>query len=267
MIDKWTFEKIQQEALKYNTRTEFQSNSAYDAAQKRHILDEVCSHMKEIRHSWTDEELQEEAFKYNTRKDFRNNNGSAYQLAFRRNILNKICFHMKKMRRSWTDEELHQEALKYKNRIDFQNNNQSAYNIALKRNLLDKICTHMKRSCGISLLEQTLLHTIKQRYPKARRLRDTKVNICGKKHIQGFEIDIYIPELHKGIEFDGDYWHSIEGLRRSRENWPQEDLENYHKIKDDYFLSKGIKLFHIKEEDWLKDQELCLQNCLNFLNT
>lgn len=38
---------IREEALKYNTRTEFKNNSGgYKAAKRRGILDDVCSHMK-----------------------------------------------------------------------------------------------------------------------------------------------------------------------------------------------------------------------------
>ncbi len=88
----------------------------------------------------------------------------------------------------------------------------------------------------------------------------------GKPHIKGFDIDIYIPELRKGIEFDGTYWHSFSGLSRSRIDWPHEDIENYHQIKDKYFLSKGIHAFHVIEEDWIINKEKCIKECLEFLN-
>jgi very-short-patch-repair endonuclease len=82
----------------------------------------------------------------------------------------------------------------------------------------------------------------------------------------GLDIDIYIPELRKGIEFDGDYWHSFEGLKRGRPDWPEEDLERYHQIKDRYFLSKGIEILHINEKEWLENHSKCLQKINDFLN-
>jgi hypothetical protein len=141
------------------------------------------------------------------------------------------------------------------------------YNAALRLGIIDEICFHMKRSQSISSQEQILFNQIKNKYPNTIRLIDRKVKIYGKQHIVGLDIDVYIPELKKGIEFDGTYWHSVSGLKRSREHWPIEDLQNYHQIKDVYFLSKGIEILHIKEKDWIKNSEDCLEKCLNFLKT
>lgn len=123
---------------------------------------------------------------------------------------------------------------------------------------------HMKRTGGTSILETNLFSKIKEMYPEAKKYKK-KISIPNKPHIQGFELDIFIPELNKGIEFDGKYWHSENGLKRSRKHWPQEDIDNYHQIKDSYFLSKGIKILHIKEKDWIKDKETCLNKCFEFL--
>ena len=45
---KWTFEACKEEALKYESRTEFaaKSSGAYSACKKRKWLDIVCKHMK-----------------------------------------------------------------------------------------------------------------------------------------------------------------------------------------------------------------------------
>ena len=48
------------------------------------------------------------------------------------------------------------------------------------------------------------------------------------------ELDIYIPELNMGIEYDGAYWHSETALKRNR--------KKYEILKQ-----KGIKLIRIKE--------------------
>jgi|SRR5690554_1441362 len=49
---KWTNEMLFAEARKYKTRHAFRSGSvsAYDASQRREILEDVCSHMKKLPH-------------------------------------------------------------------------------------------------------------------------------------------------------------------------------------------------------------------------
>jgi hypothetical protein len=91
----WTDEKLAAEASKYATRAAFKQSSsgAYDAAWKRGILDEICSHMETVQQSWTDELLAAEASKYSTRSDF-SRGSSAYTTAQKRGILDEICSHM-----------------------------------------------------------------------------------------------------------------------------------------------------------------------------
>lgn len=55
----------------------------------------------------------------------------------------------------------------------------------------------------------------------------------------GFEIDIYIPELKIGIEYNGLYWHS-EAVHKS----------SYHLDKTQYFNKDGIRIIHIFENEW-----------------
>lgn len=55
----------------------------------------------------------------------------------------------------------------------------------------------------------------------------------------GLEIDIYLPELKLGFEFNGLYWHSE--IKKDK---------NYHLNKTKYFSDRGIRLIHIWEDDW-----------------
>ncbi len=267
-VFKWTLEKIQEEALKYKTRNEFCKNSsAYQAARYAGCLDDVCSHMvRLVRKAWTYKEIIEEAKKYNTRTDFEKLSNSAYSAASKLKILDQVCSHMEYKYSPWTDKELTQEALKYNTRSEFRKNS-GAYTAARNRGILDEICTHMKIMGGTSKPEIALFDIIKAVYPKTQKLNDNKVKIEGKPHIQGFKLDIYVPELRKGIEFDGKYWHSVPGLKRSREHWPEKDLVNYHELKDQWFSSKGIKLLHIKHEDWNGNPQACINKCLEFLTS
>jgi len=55
----------------------------------------------------------------------------------------------------------------------------------------------------------------------------------------GLEIDIYLPELKIGFEFNGLFWHSDKFKEK-----------NYHLDKTNYFKEKGIRIIHIWEDDW-----------------
>jgi len=63
--------------------------------------------------------------------------------------------------------------------------------------------------------------------------------IIENDRIENKEIDIYLPELKLGFEYNGLYWHS-------ELNKPK----NYHKIKSDFFNNIGINLIQIWEDDW-----------------
>jgi len=97
---KWTTEKLQEEANKYQTRSEFYKNNAsyYVAARHNKLLDELfknhknkgyCDYKKYSGY-WTKEKLQEEANKYKTRGEFTKNNKSAYSSAVYKKLLNEL---------------------------------------------------------------------------------------------------------------------------------------------------------------------------------
>lgn len=64
-------------------------------------------------------------------------------------------------------------------------------------------------------------------------------------HLTGknLELDVWLPEVNKAIEFNGIWWHSSE----------------YSKIKDcikrDQCFERGIDLLVIEQQDWLDDKE------------
>lgn len=65
------------------------------------------------------------------------------------------------------------------------------------------------------------------------------------------EIDIFIPELKIGIEYNGLYWHS-EKFRK----------ENYHDNKTNIWKNKGIQIFNIYESE---EKDNYLKTILNML--
>jgi len=99
----WTFEKVAEEAKKYQTRTEFQKNSkaAWSRAQYKGWMDRVCGHMlvkKRPNGYWTLDRLKGEAKKYKTRKEFQRGCLAAYDFAYRHGMLDEVCAHMRRVR-------------------------------------------------------------------------------------------------------------------------------------------------------------------------
>lgn len=93
---KWTYESIHTEALKYTTRNAFQdgSESAYRAAGRNNILNEVCAHMIAKRTDWTLKTVAAAASEYTTRTAFKWGNNKAYQWATKNKVVDEVCSHM-----------------------------------------------------------------------------------------------------------------------------------------------------------------------------
>lgn len=70
------------------------------------------------------------------------------------------------------------------------------------------------------------------------------------------ELDIYIPELNLGFEFNGVYWHS--------------ELccgDDYHVVKYNHFKNLGIRYIQIWEDDWYNKNSVIKQILTNQLST
>lgn len=222
---------------------------------------------------WTELEIIIESNKYSSRSEFQKFSNNAYQSAYRKGILDKICQHMPldnksgnvSNNRKWNLNSLKVEASKYKSKSEFWDKNSSAYVTACKMGMIDLIAGHMLSSGQSSRPEQELTEEIKKYFINTKKHRAVKVSIPKSPNIKRLDIDIFVPELNKGIEFDGRYWHSKEGLKRGRPHWTSTDLDNYENIKDSYFKSLGIEIFHVKEEKWRSNKNQCILECLRFL--
>jgi len=71
----------------------------------------------------------------------------------------------------------------------------------------------------------------------------------------GLEIDIYLPEIKLGFEFNGLYWHSDKYKEK-----------NYHIKKTDYFKVRGIRIVHIWEDDWANRKDIIKSQIINLIN-
>lgn len=61
----------------------------------------------------------------------------------------------------------------------------------------------------------------------------------------GKELDIYIPELNMGIEFNGVYWHC-----------DQHKPREFHISKKLYFKEKGVEVIMIWEDQWINSRPI-----------
>ena len=84
-----------------------------------------------------------------------------------------------------------------------------------------------------------------------------KENYDGKlieSYRDGLEIDVYLPDLNLGFEFNGLYWHSD----IFKDKW-------YHLNKTKYFKEKEIRIIHIWEDDWDFKKDIIKSQILNLL--
>ena len=94
----WTLEKLVEVAAKFTTRGDFRkgASGAYQAARKRGLLDQICSHMAPSKtgKKWNKASITLEASKYSYRSDFENGSSGAYDAALRNSWLDEVCCHM-----------------------------------------------------------------------------------------------------------------------------------------------------------------------------
>ena len=75
-----------------------------------------------------------------------------------------------------------------------------------------------------------------------------KIITNNRKILNGKELDIYIPELKKAIEFNGTYWHY------DKTN-PNCKPSCYHSTKSKLCKSKDINLLHLREDLWNRNKQ------------
>lgn len=106
-------------------------------------------------------------------------------------------------------------------------------------------------------LENTFLNYIKTIY-------DGEIVVHNRKILSGKEIDIFIPELNIGFEFNGDYWHSNPMFSKYTDSDVQEHWINDMTKK--YMANNlGISLYTIWEYEWLKQNEETRMYVLNII--
>ncbi len=220
------------------------------------------------RNYWTFEKCKEEALKYNTLSDWRKNSHSSYILSARRNWKESVSSHMKRPKNhnfKWSLENCILDAKKHKTKQSWRESKNSGYTVAKRNKWLDLCCFHMAPYGGTSKKETDLFNIINN---KISSIKGKRFTVKDTKFIaKCFELDIYIPELNIGIEFDGKYWHSQTALERRFPKWSKSDVARYHELKDGFFSSIGIIVLHIKETDWINNKQEQIDIIFRFLRS
>ena len=98
-----------------------------------------------------------------------------------------------------------------------------------------------------------------QKSIKEKELSEFINSIYGGSIIESYrdvlEIDIYLPEISIGIEFNGLYYHSDKFKDRK-----------CHLNKTEHFKKRGIRIIHIWEDDWKYKNEIIKSQIKNWLN-
>lgn len=81
------------------------------------------------------------------------------------------------------------------------------------------------------------------------------VSLNNKDVLNGVEIDIYIPELKLGIEYNGNFYHTEEFGKD----------KYYHLNKQNIAKEHGVNLIHIFEDEWLLKKEICVSKIKHML--
>lgn len=116
----------------------------------------------------------------------------------------------------------------------------------------------MKCSIGrVSSGQQEIFDFLKESY--------TEEIMLEHRMSSGLILDIFLPKLHVGIEYNGLYYHS-EPSRLDRSKPAGRSDYKYHYEKSLQANRDGIALIHIWEDEWLFKQDLVKALLLNRLN-
>lgn len=108
-----------------------------------------------------------------------------------------------------------------------------------------------------SYMEQEVYDAIKQINPEIRVIRNTR------QVITPYEIDLYLPDYHIGIECNPTATHNSSINFFSKDKLPT--ASRYHQMKTELCEDKGIFLFHIFGYEWTHKREILISMLRNLL--
>ena len=151
----WTLELCKEDALKYNTKTEWvkASNSAYKTSLENDWYDECVAHMTVFftkSEHWTKERCIESSKKFKTKKEWKYGCSGSYRVARKNKWVDELSAHMEeylKPKGYWTLELCKKEALAFDMKEHWKKGHPASYQAARTRKLVDECCEHMIEGC------------------------------------------------------------------------------------------------------------------------
>jgi len=128
------------------------------------------------------------------------------------------------------------------------------FSITASNHLQGKGC----HKCGksISKAEQSLASWIKDNIFMRKIKTNKRFYYSNENKNKYYELDIYIPSLNIGIEFNGLEFHHTHGKNYQGNNKFHKD-KYYHRDKSRFFQDNyGIRIIHIWEHEWLEKPEI-----------
>jgi len=128
----------------------------------------------------------------------------ANRLGLKKTIEHKskcIAKRNKMVGRNLTEEYLTDISKKYKTRSEFQKKDPSVYSSSRRKGLLDKICSHMV-SKSFSIPQLILKDIIEKLY------KMDNIIYNDRKTLKPYELDIFVPDLKIGFEYNGKGWYT-----------------------------------------------------------
>jgi len=103
-------------------------------------------------------------------------------------------------------------------------------------------CVRCNASSWSSKAENEIGDYVESLLPGVTVIRNDRLVLGTSTHGHGREIDVTVPSLHIGIEYNGLHWHSVD---------PVDGCRTYHYDKWLDAGKAGFKLLQIWEDDWL----------------
>lgn len=268
MLEKWGVEWAQQsDEIKNKSKKRFKENPNKEEIIKRRVISFKKNYSSKIEekkkntiiknwgsiesyYKYLNECIREKSIKkYGVEHHLKSNEVVSKRIAtYRNNITNKIISSLP-------------NNISYVERYDNTNFtdmiielrcNDCKSNFKINRQYLWHRIDNNKNICllcnpilhGKSNMELDVLNFIKENY-KGEILSN-------KKAINNLELDIFLPEISIGIEFNGLYWHSDEFKDK-----------NYHYNKYKICSQNNIDLVSIWEDDWIFKKEIVQSIILN----
>ena len=113
-------------------------------------------------------------------------------------------------------------------------------------------CPYCASVKGWSKVEKEIVEYVKTIYFN-EVIENDRIQIKNYWSGRNLELDIFLPESSRAIEYNGEYWHD-----NDKTKW-------YDEMKRKQCIKKGIDLLVINENDWLNDKICCLNKIDDFI--